>query len=418
MSAPATMTDGEIAELDGRDPLAAFRSRFELPPGVVYLDGNSLGALPIATAGRLQRAVSEEWGRDLIRSWNSADWIGLPSRVGDKIGRLIGAAPGETVVADSTSVNLFKVLAAAIGLKPGRHRIVSQRDNFPTDLYMAQGLAAFLGQGHELVLLPDDPDAATVEAALAADTAVLMLTHVNYRTGRIHDMTRLTGAAHRAGAFALWDLAHSAGALPVGLNRAGADFAVGCGYKYLNGGPGAPAFLWVAERHQASFAQPLSGWMGHAAPFAFDARYRPAEGIARYLCGTPPVLGATALECGVDLMLEADMDVLREKSIALTSLFIERVESRCPGLDLVSPRNAAERGSQVSFRHPHGYALMQALISRGVIGDFRAPDIIRFGFAPLYVSYRDVAIAVDILADLIASGGWNRPEFHARAAVT
>lgn len=418
MSSGVPMSDDDIGALDAGDPLAPFRARFELPPGVVYLDGNSLGALPVVTAARLQRAVSEEWGRDLIRSWNTADWIGLPSRVGDKIGRLIGAAPGETVVADSTSVNLFKVLAAALGLRAGRHRIVSQRDNFPTDLYMAQGLAAFLGQGHELVLLPDDPDAAAIEAALDGDTAVLMLTHVNYRTGRIHDMTRLSAAAHRAGALALWDLAHSAGALPVELNRAGADFAVGCGYKYLNGGPGAPAFLWVAQRHQTAFAQPLSGWMGHAAPFAFDATYRPAEGIARYLCGTPPVLGATALECGVDLMLEADMEVLREKSIALTSLFIERVESRCPGLDLVSPRNAAERGSQVSFRHPHGYALMQALISRGVIGDFRAPDIIRFGFAPLYVSYRDVAIAVDILADLIASGGWNRPEFHARAAVT
>lgn len=417
MSSGVPMSD-DLAALDAGDPLAPFRARFELPLGVVYLDGNSLGALPVVTAARLQRAVSEEWGRDLIRSWNTADWIGLPSRVGDKIGRLIGAAPGETVVADSTSVNLFKVLAAALGLRPGRHRIVSQRDNFPTDLYMAQGLAAFLGQGHELVLLPDDPDAAAIEAALDGDTAVLMLTHVNYRTGRIHDMMRLSAAAHRAGALALWDLAHSAGALPVELNRAGADFAVGCGYKYLNGGPGAPAFLWVAQRHQTAFAQPLSGWMGHAAPFAFDATYRPAEGIARYLCGTPPVLGATALECGVDLMLEAEMSSVREKSIALTSLFIERVEARCPGLELVSPRDAAKRGSQVSFRHPHGYALMQALISRGVIGDFRAPDIVRFGFAPLYVSYRDLAVAVDVMAELLATGGWDRPEFHARAAVT
>lgn len=417
MSSGVPMSD-DLAALDAGDPLAPFRARFELPLGVVYLDGNSLGALPVVTAARLQRAVSEEWGRDLIRSWNTADWIGLPSRVGDKIGRLIGAAPGETVVADSTSVNLFKVLAAALGLRPGRHRIVSQRDNFPTDLYMAQGLAAFLGQGHELVLLPDDPDAAAIEAALDGDTAVLMLTHVNYRTGRIHDMMRLSAAAHRAGALALWDLAHSAGALPVELNHAGADFAVGCGYKYLNGGPGAPAFLWVAQRHQTAFAQPLSGWMGHAAPFAFDATYRPAEGIARYLCGTPPVLGATALECGVDLMLEAEMSSVREKSIALTSLFIERVEARCPGLELVSPRDAAKRGSQVSFRHPHGYALMQALISRGVIGDFRAPDIVRFGFAPLYVSYRDLAVAVDVMAELLATGGWDRPEFHARAAVT
>ncbi len=412
------MTEQDFAALDEQDSLAPYRARFALPADVIYLDGNSLGALPVSTMACLQRAVQREWGQDLIRSWNSADWIGLPARVGDKIGRLIGAEAGETVVADSTSINLFKVLAAGLGLNPGRRRIVSQRDNFPTDLYMAQGLAQFLGQGHELVLLPDDPDAVTVEAALDDDTAVLMLTHVNYRNGRIHDMDRLTAAAHRAGALAVWDLAHSAGALPVDLNRARADFAVGCGYKYLNGGPGAPAFVWVARRHQAAFAQPLSGWMGHAAPFAFDAGYRPAEGVARYLCGTPPVLGAIALECGVDLMLEADLGAIREKSVALTSLFIERVEARCPPLELASPRDSAERGSQVSFRHPHGHALMQALISRGVIGDFRAPDIVRFGFAPLYVSYRDIGNAVGILADLIETEGWNRPEFHAHAVVT
>lgn len=403
---------------DATDPLRDFRARFALPEGVIYLDGNSLGARPRAVSERLRHAVEHEWGKDLIRSWNTAGWIDLPQRVGDKIGTLIGARAGETVVADSTSVNLFKVLAAAVGLRPGRRRIVSQRDNFPTDLYMAQGLAAFLGQGHELVLLPDEPDADTVIDALDDDTAVLMLTHVNYRSGRIHDMHRLTEAAHAAGALVIWDLAHSAGALPVDLNAAGADFAVGCGYKYLNGGPGAPAFVWVAGRHQAGFAQPLSGWMGHAAPFAFDADYRPAEGIARYLCGTPPVLGATALECGVDLMLDADMSVIREKSVALTSLFVERVEASCPGLELVSPREAAMRGSQVSFRHAHGYALMQALIARGVIGDFRAPDIVRFGFTPLYTSYCDVWDAVEILAGLIETGEWDRPEFHARAAVT
>ncbi len=412
------MTTTDFDALDRKDPLAGFRHRFRLPSGVIYLDGNSLGALPAETMARLQRTVEAEWGRELIRSWNSADWIGLPTRVGDKIGRLIGALPGETVVADSTSVNLFKVLAAALALNPGRRRIVSQRDNFPTDLYIAQGLSAFLGRGHELVLLPDDPDAETVEAALDGDTAVLMLTHVNYRSGRLHDMLRLSMAARRAGVLTVWDLAHSAGAVPVDLNAAGADFAVGCGYKYLNGGPGAPAFLWVAERHQDRFAQPLSGWMGHAEPFAFDADYRPAAGVGRYLCGTPPVLGAVALECGVELLLEAHIAAIRAKSVSLTTCFIEAVEARCPGLALASPREAVERGSQVSFRHPQGYALMQALIHQGVIGDFRAPDIVRFGFAPLYLSHRDVADAADVLADLIATGDWDRPEFHARSAVT
>lgn len=413
-----TMTRDTCVARDANDPLAHFRSRFALPQGVIYLDGNSLGACPAAVAERLGHVIAHEWGEGLIRSWNRADWIGLPTRVGDKIGRLIGARPGETVVADSTSINLFKVLAAALGMRPGRKRIVSQRDNFPTDLYMAQGLARLLEQGHELVLLPDDPDGDTVIDALDDDTAVLMLTHVNYRTGRLHDMARLGAAAHACGALTLWDLAHSAGALPVDLNAVEADFAVGCGYKYLNGGPGAPAFVWVAERHQRACGQPLSGWMGHASPFAFDPDYRPAEGITRYLCGTPPVLATSALECGVDLMLEADMATMREKSIALTTLFIERVEARCPPLTLVSPRDPAIRGSQVSFRHPQGYALMQALISRGVIGDFRAPDNVRFGFAPLYNSFCDVWDAVEIMAALLATGEWDRPEFHARSAVT
>lgn len=416
MSAAASRE--QMQARDAADPLARFRDEFALPAGVIYLDGNSLGALPRRTAARLQQAVSEEWGEGLIRSWNSADWISIPQRVGDKIGRLVGAAPGETVVADSTSANLFKVLAVALGLRPGRRRIVSQRDNFPTDLYIAHGIGDWLGRGHELVLLDEEPSAAAIEAALDDDTAVLLLTHVNYRSGCIHDMARLSAAAHDAGALTIWDLAHSAGALPLDLNAAGADFAVGCGYKYLNGGPGAPAFLWVAPRHQNAFAQPLSGWMGHAAPFAFDIRYRPAEGVGRYLCGTPPVLAAIALECGVDLLLEADPALLREKSVALGELFIALVEASCPGLELVSPRSAAERGSQVSFRHPHGYPLMQALIARGVIGDFRAPDIVRFGFAPLYVSFTDVWEAAATLARLIESGEWDSPRFHQRAAVT
>ena len=405
-----------VADMDRADPLAEWRDRFTLPDGVVYLDGNSLGPLPRGTAERLQQAVTGEWGEGLIRSWNDAGWIDLPRRVGDKIARLVGGRPGEVVVADSTSVNLFKVLSAAVKLNPDRRVVLSERENFPTDLYIAQGLIQLLGGGHELRLVEPDE----VGAALDDETAVLMLTHVNYRTGRMHDLAALTAEAHAHGALVLWDLAHSAGAVPVDLTAAGADFAVGCGYKYLNGGPGAPAFVYVAERHQPRFSQPLSGWLGHAQPFEFSPVYRPAEGIARYLCGTQPVLSMTALECGVDSVLDADMALLRRKSLALSDLFIRLVEERCPdaGLELVTPREHARRGSQVCLRHAEGYPIMQALISRGVIGDFRAPDILRFGLAPLYLRYVDVWDAVAHLADILATRAWDQPEFKQRAAVT
>jgi kynureninase len=405
--------------LDAQDPLASLRQQFELPEGVIYLDGNSLGAMPRSTAQRVQQVVQQEWGEGLIRSWNTAGWITLPQRVGDKIGRLVGAAPGELVVADSTSVNLYKVLNAALRIvradAPQRTRIVSERHNFPTDLYIAEGLAREMGL--ELVLVEADEIAQQLDEHLA----VLMLTQVNYRTGRLHDMAAVTQAAHDAGALVVWDLAHSAGALPVDLKGAGADFAVGCGYKYLNGGPGAPAFVWVNPRHAGRFWQPLSGWMGHAAPFEFSPGYRPGEGIARYLCGTPAVIAMSALECGVDTVLAADMAQIRGKSVALTELFIELVEARCAGhgLTLASPRDAAQRGSQVSFSHPDaGYPMMQALIARGVIGDFRAPDILRFGFTPLYTRYTDVWDAVEHLVQMLQSGEWRDPRFHQRSAVT
>lgn len=405
-----------IQALDAADPLAAFGQRFNLPDGLVYLDGNSLGALPRDTPARVARAITDEWGRDLIRSWNTAGWMDMPMRVGDKIGRLIGALPGETVCADSTSINVFKALSAALWLNPGRKVILSEPDNFPTDLYMAQGLTGLLNDGHRLVLKTPDE----IEAALNADTAVLMLTHVNYRSGRMHDMARLTEKAHAVGALVVWDLAHSAGAVPVDLTAAGADMAVGCGYKYLNGGPGAPAFIMVAGRHQARFSQPLSGWLGHADPFAFSVDYRPAAGIGRALCGTPAVLNMTALECGLDVMLEADPGAMRAKSLALTDLFIAEVEARGAGrgLSLLTPREHHLRGSQVSFAHAEGYAIMQALIARGVIGDFRAPDILRFGFTPLYTRYADVWKAAGVLADILATGAWDRPEFKARKKVT
>jgi kynureninase len=425
------MNRQQAQALDAADPLAVLREQFALPAGVIYLDGNSLGVLPRSTAARVQQVVTEEWGRELIRSWNSAGWMDLPQRVGDKIARLIGAAPGETVVADSTSVNLFKVLCAALGIaradSPQRRVILSERSNFPTDLYIAEGLAR--ERGFELVLAEPDE----LPARLDGHVAVLMLTHVNYRTGRMHDMAALTRSAHAAGALTVWDLAHSAGAVPVDLHAgsqgaaspsaAAADFAIGCGYKYLNGGPGAPAFVWAHPQHADRFWQPLAGWMGHAAPFEFTPGYRPAAGISRYLCGTPAVLSLAALECGVDTVLAADslggMAALRSKSLAQTRLFTQLVEARCPGLTLASPRDDALRGSQVCFSHAEwGWPVMQALIARGVIGDFRAPDILRFGFTPLYTRFVDVFDAAEHLRDVIDSGAWRRAEFSLRKAVT
>ena len=417
---------------DAADPLAPLRDQFDLADadasGLIYLDGNSLGALPRATAARVEQVAREEWGRGLIRSWNSAGWITLAQRIGDKIARLVGAAPGELTVTDSTSVNLHKALSAALArvaaAGAGRRRIVSERTNFPTDLYIADTLAR--AQGLELVLA----DADDLPAHLDDRLAVLLLTHVSYRTGRVHDMAELTSAAHAAGGLVIWDLCHSAGAVPVDLTAADADFAVGCGYTFLNGGPGAPAFIWAHPRHTAwmdreQWRQPLSGWLGHAAPFEFTADYRPAAGVSRFICGTPPILSLAALECGVDAVLAAEahggIAALRRKSIALGDLFIGLVEARCAGhgLALASPRNGAERGSQVSVAHPtDGYAIMQALIERGVIGDFRAPDILRFGLTPLYTRFVDVWDAVDRLEQVLSGGEWRQARFSVRAAVT
>ncbi len=410
------ITRETLAQRDADDPLAPFRARFRLPDGVIYLDGNSLGPLPVATIERLQTVVAAEWGEDLIRSWNKNDWIGQPQRLGDKIGRLVGAAPGQMVVGDSTSINVYKLLAAALHMRPERRVIVSQRDNFPTDLYMAQGLAAQLGQGH--VLRYADPN--DVPASLGDDVAVLMLTHVNYRDARMHDMAALTKAAHSCGALVIWDLAHSAGALPVALDTVGADFAVGCGYKFLNGGPGAPAFLYVAHRHQHEVRPVLSGWLGHAAPFDFDSDYVPAAGVKRMLCGTAPVLSMAALEVAVDLMLEADMSLIRDKSLHLTQVFFDLVSQECGnfGFAVTGPRVLEDRGSQVSLSHTEGYPIMQALIARGVIGDFRAPDILRFGLTPLYLRYVDLWDAIQILKEIMTTGAWDAPEFKVRAAVT
>jgi kynureninase len=402
--------------LDRDDPLAHHRGAFALPADKIYLDGNSLGPLPKATAARVAQVVAQEWGEGLITSWNKAGWIDLPRRVGAKIARLVGAAPDEVVVCDSTSVNLFKVLATALALRPGRSTILSDTGNFPSDLYIAEGLAALRAAGHRLKLV--EPE--VIAAAIDDDTAVVMLTEIDYRTGRRHDMAAITAAAHARGALALWDLAHSAGALPVALNRCEADFAVGCGYKFLNGGPGAPAFLFVAARHHEGAAQPLQGWLGHAAPFAFETGYRAAGGIQRYVGGTPPVLSMAALECGVDTVLAADMAALRAKAMRLGDLFVTLVEQSCAGQGVVlaCPRDAGLRGSQVSFRHPEGYAIVQALIARGVIGDFRAPDVMRFGIAPLYLGYADIWRAAEALRDVLATRAWDDPRWRTRAAVT
>jgi kynureninase len=415
----------DCRDLDVKDPLRSLRELFTLPEGVIYLDGNSLGPLPKAAPERIARAVCEEWGEGLIRSWNSAGWFELPRRLGDQVASLVGANPGEVVCTDSTSINLFKVLSAALAMTaadaPARKVVISERSNFPTDNYIAEALCRERGFSLQLLNAQEIPD------ALDVGTAVLMLTHVNYRTGAMHDMRALTDAAHSAGALAVWDLAHSAGAVEVDLHAADADFAVGCGYKYLNGGPGAPAFVWVHPRHTDRFWQPLAGWWSHASPFAFTPDYRPASGITRYQCGTQPILSLVALECGLATLLAAapfgGMAALRRKSLVLTDLFIALVEERCAGhgLGLATPREHALRGSQVCLtRESDAYAIVQALIARGVIGDFRAgtPDILRFGFTPLYLRFEDAWHAVEHLRQVLAGNEWQRPEFHRAQPVT
>jgi kynureninase len=393
---------------DAVDPLAYCRARFSLPDGLIYLDGNSLGALPVATAARLANAVQTQWGEGLIGSWNDAGWVEKPRRVGDKIGRLIGAEAGETLAADSTSVNLYKLLSMALALRPSRRVIVSEADNFPTDLYIAQGLIDQLGHRHRLRLLPSGATTEDYEAAIDGDVAVVMLSHVNYRTGEMHPMRRLSDRAHALGALTLWDLAHSAGSVPLAVAADGADFAVGCGYKYLNGGPGAPAFLYIARRWQSQVVSPLSGWFGHAQPFAFGPDYLPAAGILRAACGTPPILGLTALEAGLDTMADVPMTALREKSLALSGAFIALADARlaAQGFSLVSPRADSRRGSQVCLRHADAWPICQALIARGVIGDFRTPDILRFGFTPLYTRHVDVWDAIEQIVAVMGSGEW------------
>ncbi len=393
---------------------AATKALFHLPEGVIYLDGNSLGPLPRAASDRLRRTVEDEWGDMLITGWNRAGWMEMPRRLGDRIGRLIGAEPGSVVLGDTLSIKVYQALAAALEMRPDRRVILSDSGNFPSDLYMAQGLVGLLGDGYRLRTVA--PQA--VADALSDEIAVLMLTEVDYRTGRKHDMAALTAAAHEKGIVTVWDLAHSAGALPVDLAGTRADFAVGCTYKYLNAGPGGPAFIYVAPRHAQTARPALSGWLGHEAPFAFDADYRPGQGVERMRVGTPPILQLAALDASLEIWDQVDMNALRARSIALCDQFIAGVEARCPALELASPRDGARRGSQVSFAFEQGYAAMQACIAKGLIGDFRAPDIMRFGFTPLYIDQADVARAVEIIAEVMQDELWRDPAYQKRAAVT
>ena len=390
------------------------KALFHLPEGVVYLGANSLGPLPHAACERVARLLRDEWGEMLLRGWNEAGWVDAPARVGDRVGRLIGAAPGTVVMGDTLSIKVYQALAAALELRPDRRMVLSDHGNFPSDLYMAKGLMRILGRGHELRLVAPEE----VEAALDERVAALMLTEVDYRTGRLHDMARLTRAAHAVGALTVWDLAHSAGALPIDLEGAGADFALGCTYKFLNGGPGAPAFIYVAGRHIERVRPALSGWLGHEAPFAFDLDYRPGPGIARMRVGTPSILGLAAIDSALDAWEGVSLEDVRARSMELSELFIAEVERRCPELELVSPRPPAERGSQVCFRFTDSYPFKQALIERGVIGDFRPPDVMRFGIVPLYLDAGDIVRAAGIMGEILAERSWDRPRHREMKAVT
>lgn len=404
----------QLKQLDHTDPNGHLRDLFQLPQGQIYLDGNSLGALPRHTAAKMQEVIEQQWGQDLITSWNRHEWMNKPTQLGDRIGNLIGAAAGQTLVADSTSVNIFKLAAAAVAMRPERCKLVTESGNFATDMYLLQGLQKMLGERLEVVIAKRDEVAEHIDD----DTALLLLTHVHYKTGAIWDMAALTQLAHQHGALVLWDLCHSVGAMPVELDACQVDFAVGCTYKYLNGGPGSPAFLYVAKHHQGQLQQPLTGWLGHARPFDFDDQYEPNASITRAMCGTPSVLGNAALECALEIFAQADLQQLRNKAQQLGDIFIQLIEQHCPEFELASPKDANQRGNQVSIKHQHGYAIMQNLIAEGIVGDFRAPVILRFGFAPLYVRYEDIWHTVMQLKQIMHSGSWQQAQYQTRQQVT
>ncbi|OFE13608.1 kynureninase [Pseudohongiella acticola] len=410
-------SEDTLVQMDRQDPLAAKTAAFDVPAEQIYLDGNSLGCLPVSAKQRAREVVEQQWGQDLIKSWNLHQWIDLPFSAGEKIARLIGAAPGQTICCDSISVNIFKLLSAALMMHNERHVVLSQQGNFPTDLYMVQGLARQLGEDRCSLRLAADDD---IASALTDDVAVLLLSHVNFRSGALYDMQAITEQAQARGILVIWDLAHSAGVVPVQLDACRADFAVGCGYKYLNGGPGAPAFLYVARRHQAQAAQPLSGWMGHMAPFDFDNAYQAAPGVAGFLTGTPPVISLSILDAALDVFADVDVAQLRQKSLALAGVFMQRVAQSplLAELQLLSPVDEAQRGAQLAYRHPHAFAICQALIAHGVIADFRAPDILRVGFSPLFLRFADIGRSVDVLSRIMRDELWRDPAYAVRHKVT
>jgi len=416
MSAISDIARAACVERDATDPLRSLRDRFFIPEGIIYLDGNSLGPMPRAAAGILGRTIEQEWGRDLIRSWNSAGWFEMPVRLGDRVGALIGAAPGQTLVCDTTSINLYKAIHAAIGLRPDRDVLIAEDASFPTDLYIIEGAMKSAGRTMQRRLI--GRDSRSIDALIDRKVAVAVLSHVDYRTGTLLDVAAITRRLHDAGALVIWDLCHSAGVVEIGFDRHAIDFAVGCTYKYLNGGPGSPAFIAVAATLQAAAQQPLSGWWGHAAPFAFDRDFRPHQGIKRFLCGTQPIISLRGVEVALDAMVGADVSALRQKSLALTELFMARVADLLPDLEIVTPRQPSLRGSQVAIAFDKGYPVIQAMIERGVIGDFRAPDLMRFGFAPLYVRFGDVWDAAEILAECINAEVWRDPRYNRKLEVT
>ena len=416
MSSASMISRDECVARDFVDPLRGFRDRFVIPESIIYLDGNSLGPMPRAAAGVLNRTIEQEWGHDLIRSWNSAGWFDMPVRLGDRIGALLGAAPGQTLVCDTTSINLFKAVHAAIGLRPDRDVVIAEDELFPTDLYIVEGAMKSAGRLMKRRLI--GTDGPSIETLLDRNVAVAVLSHVNYRTGELLDMAAITRRIHDAGALVIWDLCHSIGAVEIAFDRHAVDFAVGCTYKYLNGGPGSPAFISVAKTHQTAAQHPLSGWWGHAAPFAFDRDFRPDAGIKRFLCGTQPIISLRGVDAALDAMEGVEVAALRRKSLALTELFIARVTELLPSLDIVTPRQSSLRGSQVGVSFDNGYAVVQAMIERGVIGDFRAPDLMRFGFAPLYVRFQDVWDAAEILASCISAEVWRDTRFNRQLDVT
>jgi kynureninase len=416
ISSDAAVSRDACVARDASDPLRSLRDRFVIPDGVIYLDGNSLGPMPRAAADTLRHTIEQEWGHDLIKSWNSAGWFELPLRLGDRLGAVIGAAPGQTVVCDTTSINLYKAVHAAIGLRPDRDVVIAEAASFPTDLYIIEGALRSAGRPMQRRLV--GVDGPSVEALLDQRVAAVVLSHVDYRSGALLDVAAITERVHRAGALMVWDLCHSAGVIEFGFDRHAIDFAVGCTYKYLNGGPGSPAFISVARAHQATATHPLSGWWGHAAPFAFDRDFRPDAGIKRFLCGTPPIISLRGVDAALDALDGVEIAALREKSLALTELFMARIEALLPGFEIITPRQSSLRGSQVAIAFEHGYAVVQAMTERGVIGDFREPDVMRFGFAPLYLRFVDVWDAAAMLADCVRAEVWRDPRYSERLAVT